>query len=187
MGATVQSEKTKMLAGELYDPTDEELQAYRHRAHGLCRDLAAAVTADESHQFLRELFGAQVPATVVVTPPFFCDYGFNVELGENIYFNTNCVLLDTCRIFIGRNTLLGPGVHIYTVNHPMDPVLRRSGQEFGKPVVIEEDVWIGGSSVICPGTTIGARTVVGAGSVVTTSLPADVFAAGNPCRVIRHL
>lgn len=180
------SELSRMQAGELYDPTDEALQSHRRRAHALCRKFSAAAP-EEARSILVDLFGAQLSSTVTVTPPFFCDYGFNVELGKNVYFNANCVLLDICRISIGGNTLFGPGVHVYTVNHPLDAALRRTGREFGKPVRIEEDVWIGGASVICPGVTIRARTVVGAGSVVTRSLPPDVLAAGNPCRVIRPL
>lgn len=181
----MRSEKAKMIAGEIYDPADAELQADRERARRLCRQLNEADSADERARIAGDLFGTS--GAVAVTPPFFCDYGFNIQAAQNVYFNANCVLLDICRISIGRDVLFGPGVHIYTVNHPMDATLRRSGVEIGKPVVIEDDVWVGGASVICPGVTIGARTVVGAGSVVTRSLPPDVFAAGNPCRVIRAL
>lgn len=179
------SEKAKMLAGEPYDPADAELQSDRERAHALCRKLSTADGDAERADIVRELLGPY--AQFAVTPPFFCDYGYNIHAAAGSYCNTNCVLLDTCSISIGPNTLLGPGVHIYTVSHPMDAQIRRSGTETGKPVILEEDVWIGGASVICPGVTIGARTVVGAGSVVTRSLPPDVFAAGNPCRVIRPL
>jgi maltose O-acetyltransferase len=181
----MRSEKSKMLAGEPYDAMDPELREDRDRAHSLCRDLNWAKAEDERQAIVRDLIGPSL--RLVVTPPFFCDYGYNIEVAENVYFNANCVLLDICRISIGSNTLFGPGVHIYTVNHPMDAEQRRTGIELGKPVSIEQDVWVGGGSVICPGITIGARTVVGAGSVITRSLPSAVFAAGNPCRVIRGL
>ncbi len=181
----MRSEKSKMLAGEPYDASDAELRAERDRAHSLCRRLSAVGDGIECAAVLEELIGFTI--NLAVTPPFFCDYGYNIEVEENVYFNANCVLLDICQISVGRNTLFGPGVHIYTVNHPMDANERRTGAEIGRPVRIGQDVWIGGASVICPGVTIGARTVVGAGSVVTKSLPSDVFAAGNPCRVLRSL
>lgn len=181
----MRSEKSKMLAGEFYDAMDPELRAERGRAHALCRRLGAVETEDERLAIVRELIGPGL--RLAVTPPFFCDYGYNITVAENVYFNANCVLLDVCRIAIGSNTLFGPGVHVYTVNHPLDAAQRRTGVEIGKPVHIDEDVWIGGASVICPGVSIGARTVVGAGSVVTRSLPPDVLAVGNPCRVVRTL
>jgi maltose O-acetyltransferase len=119
-------------------------------------------------------------------PPFFCDYGANIELGERVFFNFNCVVLDVCPVRIGAYTLFGPNVQIYTPMHPFDAALRRS-QEFGKPVTIGADVWVGGGAIILPGVRISDRAVIGAGSVVTRDIPADVFAAGNPCRVIRQL
>ena len=181
------SEKSKMLAGQLYDASDAELVKDRHRAHALCRELnALPVDAAAEHaRLLQELFARPVKA--VITPPFFCDYGYNVELGENVYFNFNCVILDVARVRIGSGVLFGPGVHIYAASHPMLASERQSGLEFGKPVVIGDAVWVGGGSIICPGVTIGARTVVGAGSVVTRDIPAGVFAAGNPCRTLRKL
>ena len=136
-------------------------------------------------QVLNILFGK--PVTADITPPFFCDYGYNIELGENVYFNVNCVLLDVVRITIGGNTLFGPGVHIYAATHSLSHIQRRTGLESGAPVIIEDDVWVGGGSIICPGVTIGRRCVIGAGSVVTKDIASGVFAAGNPCRVIRKL
>jgi maltose O-acetyltransferase len=117
-------------------------------------------------------------------PPFFCDYGTNIELGERVFFNFNCVVLDVCQVRIGDFCLFGPAVQIYTPVHPMDAELRRQ-QEFGKPVEIGSDVWVGGGAMILPGVRIGSRAVIGAGSVVTRDVPEGVFAAGNPCRVIR--
>jgi maltose O-acetyltransferase len=176
-----------MLAGEPYDPLDAELVQARIRARDLCRELNATRESqqDERRQVLRELFGAG-GADAWVQPPFFCDYGSNILLGSKCFFNFNCVVLDVCQVRVGDHTLVGPAVQIYAASHPLDPELRRS-REFGMPVEIGSDVWIGGGAIICPGVTIGARCVIGAGSVVTRDIPPDVFAAGNPCRVVRHL
>jgi maltose O-acetyltransferase len=122
-----------------------------------------------------------------IQPPFYCDYGTNIILGDKVFFNFNCVVLDVTYVRIGSRSLFGPNVQIYTATHPLDFKTRASGLEYAKPITIGEDVWIGGSAVICPGVTIGDRTVIGAGSVVTKDIPSDVFAAGNPCRVIRSL
>ncbi len=175
--------KRRMLAGEWFHPGHPALRAERERARRLCRELAAAEPADRP-ALIEALTGR---ATGVITPPFVCDYGYHVELGPGAYLNAGCTLLDIAPIRIGADTLIGPGVHIYTVTHPMDADERRSGVERGRPVVIGRDVWIGGAAVILPGVEIGDRSVIGAGSVVTRSVPADVFAAGNPCRVIRRL
>jgi len=176
-----------MLAGELYDPLDAELVAGRGCARELCRALNATAEAaqTERRRILQALFG-QGGDTVWMQPPFYCDYGTNIELGERVFFNFNCVVLDVCRVRIGAFTLFGPAVQIYTPLHPLDAGLRRK-QEFGKPVDIGADVWVGGGAIILPGVTIGARAVIGAGSVVTRDVPAGVFAAGNPCRVIRPI
>ena len=119
-------------------------------------------------------------------PPFFCDYGTNIELGERVFFNFNCIVLDVCRVRIGSFALLGPAVQIYTPMHPFNAELRRK-QEFGRPVEIGADVWVGGGAIILPGAHIGFGTVIGAGSVVTHDIPERVFAAGNPCQVIRDI
>jgi len=183
----MQSEWQKMLAGELYDPMDAELVAARARARDLCQALNATreTQQDERRRILSALF-ARGGDTVWMQPPFFCDYGSNIELGERVFFNFNCVVLDVCPVRIGSHTLFGPAVQIYTPMHPFDATLRRK-QEFGKPVEIGADVWVGGGAVILPGVRIGARTVIGAGSVVTRDVPEGVFAAGNPCRVIRAI
>jgi maltose O-acetyltransferase len=178
------SDKQKMLAGLPYDPADAELAADRARARGLCRSLNAG--AADASVVQRDLLPLAHPSAVV-SAPFFCDYGYHIALSEGVYFNVNCVLLDICMISVGANTLVGPGVHIYTVNHPLDVGRRRTGVEIGRPVTIGCDVWIGGACVICPGVEIGDGTVVAAGSVVTRSLPPGVLAAGNPCRVVRAI
>ena len=171
-----------MLAGELYDPLDAELAAARARARDLCRDLNAGPEG-ERRRILRELFAAGGDS-VWMQPPFFCDYGSNIELGERVFFNFNCIVLDVCPVRIGDFTLFGPGVQILTPLHPLDAALRRR-QEYGKPIEIGADVWVGGGALILAGVRIGSRAVIGAGSVVTRDVPDDAFAAGNPCRVIR--
>jgi maltose O-acetyltransferase len=181
------TEREKMLAGVLYDPLDPELVSGRERARDLCQALNATREAEESERrgILRKLFGAGGD-TVWMQPPFFCDYGANIELGERVFFNFNCVVLDVCLVRIGSYSLFGPAVQIYTPMHPFNAELRRK-QEFGKPVDIGSDVWVGGGAIILPGVRIGSRAVIGAGSVVTRDIPDGVFAAGNPCRVIREV
>jgi len=181
------SERRKMTAGELYDPMDPELAAGRDRARELCLELNATRPSepDERRRILRQLFAAGGD-TVVLEPLFFCDYGFNVELGERVFFNFNCVILDVCPVRIGGYTLFGPAVQILTPMHPLNAEQRR-GKEFGKPIEIGSDVWVGGGALILPGVRIGSRSVIGAGSVVTRDVPEGVLAAGNPCRVIREI
>jgi maltose O-acetyltransferase len=181
------TEREKMLAGELYDPLDPELVIGRERARDLCQELNATreSESDTRRRILRELFGTGGD-TVWMQPPFYCDYGANIELGQRVFFNFNCVVLDVCRVRIGDYTLFGPGVQILTPMHPMDAEQRRR-EEYGKPIDIGADVWVGGGALILPGVRIGSRTVIGAGSVVTRDIPDGVFAAGNPCRVIRQI
>ena len=181
----MQTERDKMLAGELYDPFDAELVPARERARDLCRELNATRERDQElrRSILQQLFG-RGGESVWMQPPFFCDYGSNILLGERVFFNFNCIVLDVCRVTIGDFTLFGPGVQIYTATHPMNAELRRK-QEFAKPIEIGADVWVGGGAIICPGVKIGSKSVIGAGSVVTRDIPDGVFAAGNPCRVIR--
>ena len=181
------TEKQKMLAGEMYAPMDAELVAARVRARDLCQALnAAPETAQEARRrILRDLFGAGGDS-VWMQPPFFCDYGSNIELGERVFFNFNCVVLDVCPVRIGSFTLFGPAVQIYTAMHPFNAEQRRR-EEYGRPVEIGSDVWVGGGAIILPGVRIGSRAVIGAGSVVTRDMPEDVFAAGNPCRVVRDI
>ena len=176
-----------MVAGELYDPLDPDLVARRVRARDLCQSLNATNEGDGDRRraILRDLFGAGGDS-VWMQPPFYCDYGENIRLGERVFFNFNCVVLDVCPVTIGDFTLFGPAVQIYTPLHPLNAEARRR-EEYGKPIEIGSDVWVGGGAIILPGVSIGARTVIGAGSVVTRSIPAGVFAAGNPCRVIRDI
>jgi maltose O-acetyltransferase len=181
------TERQAMLAGDLYDPLDAELVAARERARDLCRSLNDTREAQPHarRRILRELFGAG-GESVLMQPPFYCDYGSNIFLGERVFFNFNCVVLDVCEVRIGDHTLFGPGVQILTPLHPVDAELRRE-REFGKPVQIGSDVWIGGGALILAGVRIGARSIIGAGSVVTRDVAEGVFAAGNPCRVIKEV
>ncbi|MGB7481203.1 MAG: sugar O-acetyltransferase [Burkholderiaceae bacterium] len=183
----MRTEKEKMLAGELYDPGDPQLTAERARARELLLRLNRSLDHEPSQRaaLLEELFGAATDA--FIQPPFFCDYGGNIRLGRHVFMNFNCVILDVVPVAIGDRVLFGPAVQVYAASHPLAAAERRSGLENGRPVTIGDDVWVGGGSVICPGVTIGARSVIAAGSVVTRDIPADVLAAGNPCRVLRAL
>ena len=183
----MKTQRQKMLAGEMYDPMDPELAAARSRARTLCQALNATREDEqaERRRILCDLFDAGGDS-VWMQSPFFCDYGSNIRLGERVFFNFNCVVLDVCPVTIGDFTLFGPAVQIYTATHPLNSELRRR-EEFGKPVEIGSDVWVGGGAIILPGVRIGSRAVIGAGSIVTRDVPDDVFAAGNPCRVIREI
>ncbi|MDB5860785.1 MAG: Maltose O-acetyltransferase [Ramlibacter sp.] len=175
-----------MLAGQRYDSLDPELVQARLDAKSLCARLNAAPETDPARRdALAQLFG-RGGDTVTVTSPFHCGYGSNIELGEKAFFNFNCVVLDVCKVSIGSFTLLGPAVQFYAALHPVE-ASRRRVEEHGRSVMIGSDVWVGGGAIILPGVTIGDRSIIGAGSVVTRGIPADVFAACNPCRVIRNL
>jgi len=182
------TEKEKMIRGELYLAGDAELVADRKRAQRLCHQFNQ-LSVDHIPQrkdILRELLG-KTGESLYIEPSFKCDYGYNITLGEGFYANYDCVILDICPVVIGANCMLAPGVHIYTASHPLDPVERNSGAEFGKPVTIGDNVWIGGRAVINPGVTIGDNAVVASGSVVVKNVPANVVVGGNPARVIKQI
>lgn len=177
-----------MLCGELYDPADVELVAMRRQ----CRTLFKRFndSADDEVDLRKDLLRSLIPTQgegLWIEPPFFCDYGSNITAGDKVYFNFNCVVLDVMAVTIGSHTLFGPSVQIYTAMHPTGWQERAAGLEFAKPVVIGSNVWVGGGAIICPGVTIGDRSIIGAGSVVTRDVPPDVLAAGNPCKVIRQI
>lgn len=182
----MKSEKEKMLNGELYDPLDPVLADERVRTRLLIKELndGREDQPEERARILKQLM-PNAKEDLWLQPPFYCDYGSNIYTGNKVFFNFNCVVLDVMKVTIGDRTLFGPNVQIYAATHPNDYQERGSGVEFAKPITIGEDVWVGGSAIICPGVTIGDRTIIGAGSVVTKDIPSDVFAAGNPCRVIR--
>lgn len=184
----MKSEKEKMLSGNLYNAADTELTQELLQARLLLKGFNDS--REDEDQKRIEILKNLIPEkgkNVFIQPPFYCDYGTNIILGYDVYFNFNCVVLDVMPVKIGSRTLIGPNVQLYTATHPMNFKERALGFELAKPINIGEDVWIGGSTVVCPGVNIGDRTVVGAGSVVTKDVPADVFAAGNPCKVIRKL
>jgi maltose O-acetyltransferase len=184
----MRSQKEKMLGGELYDPLDPQLSAERRRARLLSKALNE--TSDDQQEERARLIKDLIPASGVgvwIEPPFYCDYGSNITLGDRVFFNFNCVVLDVAPVSIGSGVLFGPAVQIYAAIHPLSAAGRRTGLEAGKPVEVGDDVWVGGGAIICPGVRIGARSVIGAGSVVTKDIPEGVLAAGNPCRFIREV
>jgi maltose O-acetyltransferase len=177
------SEKKKMLAGQLYHAGDSEIQADQAAAKAwmVRYNAALGASADERRSILRELLG-EVGNEAVVRPPFHCDFGYNIRLGDGVFLNYNCVILDVVTVSIGAGTQIGPAVQIYAADHPRDPVIRRSGVEFGRPVSIGKNVWIGGGTIILPGVTIGDDAIVGSGSLVTRDVPIGATVMGNPAR-----
>lgn len=184
----MKTEKQKMLSGELYLANNPELTAEHQRAYQLLQTYnSTGETEIENRQkLLQDLFG-KIGSNPIITPPFYCDYGCHIYAGDNLYMNYGCVILDCNTVYLGDNLLCAPYVQIYTAHHPIDPTLRLTGKELASPVKIGNNVWLGGGTIICPGVTIGDNTTIGAGSVVTKNIPANVVAAGNPCRVIREL
>jgi len=173
-----------MLAGEFYDPADTDLQAALEATQQWLARYNAALTKSMSERrtlLLERL--ALVGEGAVIRPPFHCDYGFNIKVGAGVFLNFNCVILDVVAVGIGDRTQIGPGVHILTAEHPRDPASRESGLEFGRPIQIGRNVWIGGGAIILPGVTIGDDALIGAGSVVTRAVPAGATAFGNPARI----
>jgi maltose O-acetyltransferase len=180
----MRTEREKMLAGELYDPSAPDIQADLAATHSWLARYNAALDlspADRRQLLLERL--AAVGEGVVVRPPFHCDYGCNISLGAGVFLNFNCVILDVVAVTIGAQTQIGPGVQILTADHPRDAAARASGLEFGRPIRIGRNVWIGGGAIILPGVSIGDDALIGAGSVVTRDVPAGATAFGNPARV----
>ncbi len=183
----MRTEKDKMLAGELYDASDPELQADLTATHRWLARYNAAVGASPAEQ--REILIERlsfVGEGALIRPPFHCDYGFNISLGAGVFLNFNCVILDVVAVRIGDGTQIGPAVQILAADHPRDPQVRAAGLEFGRSIRIGRNVWIGGGAIILPGISIGDDALIGAGSVVTRDVPAGATAFGNPARVQRH-
>ncbi|ODS05668.1 sugar O-acetyltransferase [Vibrio scophthalmi] len=183
----MKTEKQKMLAGEPYDAWDKTLYSERIECRKTLQQLNNALpdSAEWRNAIDRLIPNSQ---SAYIEPPFRCDYGANIEIGKNFFANFNCVVLDVAKVTIGDNVLFGPNIQLYAAGHPLDVQGRvEQGIEFGLPITIGDNVWLGGSVVVCPGITIGDNSVIGAGSVVTKDIPANVVAAGNPCRVIRSL
>ncbi|MCD8089427.1 MAG: sugar O-acetyltransferase [Clostridiales bacterium] len=181
------TEKEKMINGELYDPGDEVLTKDRTLCKDLCFDYNSLRPSEEAEgkEILKKLLG-KTEEHFYITAPFYCDYGYNISLGNYFYSNHNLVILDCARVTIGDNVLIGPNCGIYTAAHPVKAEERLKGLEFAEPITIEDNVWIGGGVQILPGVTIGKNSVIGSGSVVTRSVPPDTMAAGNPCRPIKN-
>jgi maltose O-acetyltransferase len=179
----MRTEKQKMLAGELYRAGDPEIQADQATAKAwmVRYNAALGAPAAERRALLRELL-PEVGDGAVIRPPFHCDFGYNIRLGRDVFLNFNCVILDVVAVTIGAGTQIGPAVQIYTADHPRDPAVRKTGAEFGRPVSIGQNVWIGGGAIILPGLTIGDDAVVGAGAVVTRDVPQGATVLGNPAR-----
>lgn len=183
-----QTEYFKMISGELYKADDVYLKVLRAHAKTIFEqyNLDTTLTKTDHIGLLSSLF-KHIGANATIEKPIYFDYGLNIFIGDNFFANYDCIFLDVAPITIGHNVLFGPRVSLYTAGHPTDVEKRNEGLEFGLPITIGDNVWIGGNSVINPGVTIGENSVIGAGSVVTKDIPPNVVAVGNPCRIIRHL
>lgn len=183
------TEKEKMAAGMLYDANyDKELIAQREKCKDLCCELNQLKPSQKKEQaeIIKKLFG-KTKNSFCVTAPFWCDYGFNIEIGENFYVNHGCVILDGAKVIFGDNVFIAPNCGFHTAGHPLDAEQRNQGLEYAYPITVGDNVWIGASVTVLPGVTIGSNTVIGAGSVVNRDIPDGVIAVGNPCRVIRNI
>jgi maltose O-acetyltransferase len=178
------TEKEKMLAGQLYRASDPILTEDRQKARSIFRKINKMNEdeKEEQNKLFYELFG-KTGKDLMIEPPFYCDYGYNISLGENVFINFNCCILDVAEVRIGNNVLIAPYVQIYTATHPQEAKLRKNMLEYARPVTIGDDVWIGGGVIICPGVSIG----IGAGSVVTKNVPDNVLIAGNPAKELKKI
>jgi len=182
----VRTEKEKMLAGERYNCLDPELEVERQKAKKLMRLYNLSEDTPERQTILWEMLGA-IGQNAIIWPPFYCSYGRNTYLGDHVFMNYMCTILDNNEVRIGNHVMIGPAVQIYTAAHDLLAETRNQGWEVAKPITIEDNVWIGGGAILLPGVRIGHNAVVGAGAVVSRSVPANAVAAGNPARVIRVL
>lgn len=184
----MKTEKQRMLAGEYYFAGDKQLTEERLNARRLTHTYnnTSFDEIDVRGEILSQLFG-RTGKSIFIEPTFKCDYGYNIYVGENFYANFDCVMLDVCKIEIGDNCLLAPGVHIYTATHPLNATRRADAVEFGKPVTIGHNVWIGGRAIINPGVTIGDNAVIASGSIVVKDVPGNVLVGGNPARIIKEI
>jgi len=183
------TEKKRMIAGEMYNPpADPELVTERHQARLLFQEINSLNedAVEKRNKLLNTLIN-NAGMNLYIEPPFYCDYGSNIIVGDNVFMNFNCCILDVCKVTIGNNCMFAPNVQIYTATHPLEAKARNSGREYAKPITIGNNVWIGGNATICPGVTIGNNVVIGAGAVVTKSFPDDIFIAGNPAKMIKKI
>ena len=177
--------KKNMIEGNPYYSSDNLLVKERESAHAFCAKFNYEIQqGKKSHSYFKDFF-RHFGEDSYIEPPFFCDYGYNITIGKNVYFN--CTILDCAPVTIGKRVKFGPGVSLLTASHPIDPIERASLREYAYPILIEADVWIGGNVVVLPGVTIGSCSVIGAGSVVTKGIPANVIAVGNPCKPIKTI
>ena len=180
------TEKEKMLAGEIYNLLDPGLEVERQKAKKLLWRFNGTEDASERQAILRRLLG-EIGQDSIVEPPFYCPYGQNIHIGDHVYLNVLCTILDCNTVRIGHHVMIGPSVQIYTAAHALEAEPRIQGWEVAKPIVIEDNVWVGGGAILLPGVTLGRNAVVGAGAVVSRSVPANTVVAGNPARVIREI
>jgi len=182
------TEKEKMLSGEIYDASDRHLIKERNISKDLCFEYNHLQPSKlkERKVLIKKLFG-KTGKMFHIEQPFYCDYGYNIEIGENFYTNVNVVILDCAKVTFGDNVMIAPNCGFYTAGHPFDVEQRNKALEYAYPITVGNNVWIGAGCSILPGVTIGDNTVIGAGSVVTKDIPANVLAVGNPCRVIRDI
>lgn len=184
----METEKEKMLAGKPYKAFGNQLLAERQHAKALVFELNSLHPneLEKRNEIIKNLLG-QTGKSFFIEPPFRCDYGYNISIGESFYANYNCTILDCAKVTIGNNVLFAPNVSIFTAGHPIHHEPRNQEYEYAFPIQIGNNVWIGGNVVINPGVTIGDNTVIGSGSVVTKDIPSDVIAVGNPCKVLRKI
>jgi len=183
----MKSEKEKMLAGDLYDASDEELVKEREHARNLTFEFNHTKPSEKEkrQEIMRRLIKAK--GSFLIEPPFHCDYGYNIEIGDNFFANFGCIILDVNKVKIGDNVLFAPNVQVLTATHPIDPAERLAGIELAKPIIIGNNVWIGGGVILLPGVKIGDNVTIGAGSVVTGDIHDNLVAVGNPCKVVKNL
>jgi acetyltransferase-like isoleucine patch superfamily enzyme len=183
------TEKEKMLAGLLYFPGgDEAMSRERRQCKDLCHDYNQLRHSDtEARQKIMEQLLGKTKGRFTITAPFWCDLGYNIEIGENFYTNYNCVILDDAKVTFGDNVLIAPNCGFYTAGHPIDAAQRNTGLEYAYPITVGNNVWFGGGVQVMPGVSIGDNAIIGAGSVVTKDIPANVIAVGNPCKVLREI
>lgn len=183
------TEKEKMIAGELYDANyNEDLEKERQKAKDLCYEFNCLKPSekDKQNEIMKKILG-KTSGNYRINQPFICDYGYNIEIGNNFYSNHNLTILDANKVIFGDNVFIAPNCSFYTAGHPLDVESRNKGLEYAKPIKVGNNVWIGGNVIVLPGVTIGDNTVIGAGSVVTKNIPSNVVAAGNPCKVIKNI
>ncbi len=180
------TEKEKMLAGEVYNCLDPDLEAERQKTKELLRLYNLTEAVPERQPILQQLLG-QIGHNSIIEPPFYCSYGQNIHIGDHVYLNVLCTILDCNEAHIGHHVMSGPAVQIYTAAHVLQAEARIQGWEVAKAIVIEDNVWLGGGAILLPGVRIGQNAVVGAGAVVTRNVPANTVVAGNPARVIREI